>query len=107
MKKVAVCLALATMFCASSSFAQELYKKLNGTWVSDTFTVEIDTDKGTYSGVAFGDLFDRKITFVKEMANVVVFQSDGTQIVAQFQEDGDLLLTKKGGFPALVKRQKK
>lgn len=107
MKKLVAISALAMLLCGSTAFGQELYKKLDGTWVSDVFTVQIDTAAGVYAGVVMGQPFERKMTFVKEMANVVIFKADDNQIVAQFQDDGSLMLTKEGGIPALVKRMPK
>jgi hypothetical protein len=53
-----------------------------------------------------GQPFEHKLTFVKEMANVVYFKSDETVIIAQLQDNGDLMLTKQGGIPMMVKRAK-
>lgn len=91
---------------ASVALAAGLHEKLNGVWVSDLMTVEIDFAKGTYSGVAMGNTFDQDLSLVKEFANVVIFKSNGNQITAQFQENGSVMLTKEGGFPAILKRAK-
>lgn len=107
MKKLVAISVLAMLLYGPQAFCQELYKKLDGTWASDIFSVQIDTAAGVYAGVAMGQPFERKMTFVKEMANVVIFKADDNQIVAQFQGDGNLMLTKDGGIPMLVKRMSK
>lgn len=82
-------------------------EQMNGTWVSDAFTVVIDWDAGTYEGVALGEPFTRSITMEKEYANVVEFRSDGELIVAQMQNDGSMILTKQDDLkiPIIVQRQ--
>lgn len=81
-----------------------LHEKLNGTWTSNTMTVVFDFDAGTYRGAALRERFSKKLTLVEEYANIVVFRSDGTEVVCQFQGDGKIMLTKKGGIPVLLKR---
>ncbi len=106
MRKIIICCAILALLNVSAAFGQDLAKRLNGIWANNIFTVEIDFDKGTYNGVAMGKPFEHKLSFVKEMGNVVYFKSDNTLIVAQLQEDGNLMLTKEGGVPMLVKKTK-
>lgn len=103
MRKVVVVLAVLGML-VGSALAGGLHQRLNGTWVSDIFTCTFDFGSGVYSGVALGDEFEHKLELVKEAGNVVIFLSDGQRIVAQFQEDGTLILAKEGGLPVLLKR---
>ncbi len=81
---------------------QALHEKLNGTWQSDIMTVTFDFNGGTYSGVAMGEEFSKKLTLVSEEANIVVFKSDDAKVVCQFQNDGSIMLTKEGGIPVTL-----
>lgn len=103
---------LGSMACDRTSqpgaSAQSVSQKLNGTWGNDLMTVKIDFPGGRYDGIAMGAKFERKLTLVKELGNTVEFKtSDGQEeatILAQFQEDGSVMLTKEGGIPLSLKR---
>lgn len=94
-----LCLVLA-----SPVAAQELFKSLNGTWAGDLGTVQFDVENGLYSGIAMGEEFEKKLTFVKEMGNSVVFLSGENKITATIREDGSVLMAKEGGVPLIYKR---
>lgn len=106
MKKTLVVILLVMAFCCSA-WAEEVHRKLNGVWVSDVLTVKIDFDKGTYESIFMGEEKVRKLAFVKELGNSVVFTIDESKVTAQIQENGNVLLTKEGGIPVLMKRVKK
>ncbi len=82
--------------------------KLAGTWQNDLMTVKIDLQRGKYEGIAMGEKFEKKLAIVKELGNTVEFttgEGEGkATILAQFQEDGSLMLTKEGGIPLIMKR---
>jgi hypothetical protein len=83
---------------------ENYHEKLNGRWTSDLMTVEIDFGSGTYTGVALGQQFSREIELVSATKEVIEFTSNGTTIIAQFQSDGSILLTRDGGIPVNLKR---
>ena len=80
--------------------------KLNGTWSNDIMTVTINVEQGTYSGVGLGVQFNNSINIVEEKPEYVVFDMTNEQgtfkVVAQFQADGSLMITKDGGMPMVL-----
>ena len=108
---VSILAVLFIISCGSGGSGDKaIHETLNGTWVSDIFTVTIDFDKGTYKGVGLGQPFDRKLVLVAEEANLVTFTIDDSTIIAQIHEDGDTItLTKQmedgsSGIPVTLKR---
>lgn len=93
-------------FMFACSGEKKAHEKLNGTWESKVMTVSFDFSKEKYSGISLGQAFDKKLTLVSEQGNAVVFKSNDTQITAQIQEDGSVILMKEGGIPIVLKRAK-
>ena len=83
------------------------HQKINGTWTNAIMTVTIDFEKNIYSGVALGKSFKNKLSLVSENANIVVFKSNNSKITCQIQDDDNIMLTKEGGIPIVLKRFKK
>lgn len=106
MKSVFLTMILVFGMVTSVISAEALHEKLEGAWKSNSVTVNFDWKNGEYSGVSMGTAFTRKLTLVKEFANVVIFKSDEAQVTVQFQDDGGILLTKEGGIPVKLTRAK-
>lgn len=98
------CFLFISIFTCSCSSKPPLHESLNGSWKNDMMTVTFDFNKGVYTGVVLGQPFSHKLALISEQANVVVFKSDESQIVCQFQSNGSIMLTKEGGIPLVFTR---
>ena len=86
-----------------------LLEQMNGIWISDIFTVEINWETetaGTYEGVAYGQSFSTPIELIEIRGNVVEFRTNQAVIVAQIWQDGNMVLTRQGAdrIPIQVRR---
>lgn len=98
--------AAAIIFCLSSLTAWAGPVEIDGIWVSDYMTVEIDIDKGIYRGVNMGKPFSRKVILLEHYANVFVLSAADGKITIQIGRDGSILLTEEGGSPDFLERFK-
>lgn len=106
-----ILLILLTLAC-DSSISNSPREQMNGTWVSDIMTVTIDTDAGTYTGVAMGQPFDHTLTIINEVSNLVTFKlSSGGVIICQVHTGGNrITLAKqldngKSDVPVILNRE--
>ncbi|NJL36375.1 MAG: hypothetical protein HC899_06110 [Leptolyngbyaceae cyanobacterium SM1_4_3] len=83
-----------------------LYKQLEGTWSSDLMTVTFDWKQGVYSGVLLDQPFSKSLELVREQENAVVFTTNGSEMIGEFQPDGTIALVAKGeDDPPIVLRK--
>ena len=79
---------------------------IDGTWVSDYMTVEINVDKGIYKGVNMGKPFSKTVRLIEHYANVFVLSAADGKITIQLGQDGGILLTGTDGRPSFLERFK-
>lgn len=92
---------------SSASIQKEpLYKKLNGSWANKQygFNVTINTGAGTYSGVEMGEKFNEQIRIDSTQGNVIFFKVNDKNIVCQYINDSDIVLSKEGGIAVEMKK---
>ena len=92
------------IFISSCSTSETLHEQISGTWKNDVMTVKIDFENSKYSGVALGKEFSKKLSLIKEEANIVIFLADNAKITCQIQSKDKILLTKEGGIPLSFER---
>lgn len=79
---------------------------LAGTWSSGLMIVTFNWNAGTYSGVMLGEPFSKNLEFISETENEVVFETDGSRLVGQFQADGEVkLIQNRDSSTALLLRR--
>ena len=98
--------AAVIILCLSSLTAWAGPVEIDGMWVSDYMTVEINVDKGIYRGVNMGKPFSKKIKLLEHYANVFVLSAADGKITIQMGQDGGILLTGTDGRPSFLERFK-
>ena len=98
--------AAAIIFTLIACTAESEPVVIDGTWVSDYMTVEININKGIYRGVNMGKSFSKKIVMVEHYANVFVLSAADGKITIQLGQDGGILLTGTDGRPSFLERFK-
>ncbi len=96
---------LVTLVLAGCTHAPALHDRLNGTWTSNIMTVTFDFPHHRYSGVIMGEQFSHHLDLISENPNIVVFKESDATVVCQFQDDGDIMITKQGsegGIPLIL-----
>jgi len=98
--------AAVIILCLSSLTAWAGPVEIDGIWVSDYMTVEINVEKGIYKGVNMGKQFSKTVRLVDQYANVFVLSAADGKITIQIGRDGSILLTEEGGSPDFLMRFK-
>jgi hypothetical protein len=73
-----------------------LKEALEGTWSAGFMTITFNWDAGTYSGVMLGEPFSKTLEFVSETENEIIFKTNGSRIVGQFEANGEVRLIQDG-----------
>jgi hypothetical protein len=85
----------------------EIIFYIDGTWINKNgYTVTINSKEHIYRGAALGETFDQDYQLKSFHDNIIVFESNGRRIVAQFNSENEMTLTKESGVPIIVTRLK-
>ena len=81
---------------------------IDGTWVNkDGYSVTINSKLRTFRGTAVGHPFDHDYQLKSFHDNIIIFVTNNHKIVAQFNSEDEMTLTREdGGIPVTVTRLK-